>query len=164
LVEDYATGKQKVLIPHLEAQFSVAGLSDEDYYEGSRRLTFRGLPFDAETEQNVDPRSRMGVFDSAEVQKHLRWSDADHDLVVEGLRNSPMLGIDFVELEHAVRPAPWKGYDSTDEAEIPALIKATGTDPAEVIAYERENQKRPAILEAVNDLLSEQEKPVVVEA
>ena len=101
VVEDYATGRQTVLVPHLEAQFDISGLKDEDYYEGLKKLTFTGLPFDSETEQNVDPRSRMSIFDSREAQTHLRWSDEDHDLVVDGLRNSPMKGIDFVELESA---------------------------------------------------------------
>jgi hypothetical protein len=162
-VEHYATGREKVIAPGLEAQFEVLGVTNEDYREALEHLTFTGLPFDIETESVVEPRSRLAVFDSRQAQQLHRWSEDDHDLVVKTLRESPMLGVEFIELSSAAIQAPWKGYDDVETPEeIISLIKATGSDAGQVIAYERENANRPEVIDALVDSMAAADQPVIV--
>lgn len=153
----------------LEAQFDPAGLQDHEKAEAASKLSFHGLPEDAETGREVDPYSRLSLFDSKQAQTKFRWSDEEHDLVVQTLRESDRLGLDYIEVSAPLAKLPWASYDSLDDAEqIAELTIATGTTPADVIAYERENQNREDVLLILRDLLDgsedEDEAAVTIEA
>jgi hypothetical protein len=167
-VEHYATGKQKVLVDALEAQFGPNGVTEEDHEQAVKSLHFPGLPEDRETEGLVDPRSRLGVWDSEAAQKAFRWTDSDTDLVLKELRESDQNiangGNVFLEIEVAKMPAPWSSYDRLEDANrIAELAIETETDLLEVIAYEKENRNRPEVISALAELLDSVESEPAIE-
>lgn len=154
MVENYATGKQTVLVPHLEAVFDPAGLTDFEAEQAMARLPHlhTGLPHDTDTNEHVSPRFKIRLFDSEYAARANRWSDADHEFVVQALRDSTMNGIEYIEVEQAKRQPPWAKYDEQDEETIIGLAEATGQIET-VLFYERENQNRPGVIEELESLL-----------
>lgn len=171
-VEDYATGRQKVLVAHLEAQFTAAGVKDIDLDAALKaRIPFPGLPHDRETEEHVSIRSRLGVWDSR-VAKAAGMKDKDADTVIAALRVSDRYGLDFVEVLAAALTAPWPAYDDMprrNTADIQKLVDRAvenGCDLNDVIAYEKENKASAKLLDLLNEALDTDpaEKPVVIHA
>lgn len=168
-VEDYATGRQKVVVAHLEAQFSRNGVKDIDLDAALKaRIPFPGLPHDRETEEHVSIRSRLGVWDSRTV-KAQGMKAADADQVIAALRSSDRYGLDFVEVLAAVLTAPWGNYDAMDGKSPQKIVETAidiGCDLNDVIAYERENKARVKVLEALNEALDTDpaDQPVVITA
>lgn len=157
IAEQYARGTRIIQRP-LEAQFDERGLTDFEKETAAQRLSFHGLPEDKETGHDVSPYSRLSLFDSEQARKHFRWTDEEHDLVVETLRESGMNGIEFIEVDQPKRPAPWNGYDNlTDAEQIIELAIATETPIADVLAYELENQKREEVIAALEELGADDE-------
>jgi hypothetical protein len=163
--EPTATGV-RVTRRGLEAQFEPRGLTDYDLEQILKStVALHGLPEDSLEGGEISPRSRLGVFDSRKAAESLEWTDEDHDLVVEKLRASSENGLRFIEILAPKRPAPWNGYDNLDSAErILAAVDATGVDPAEVIAYERENADREEVIAALTELLPEEELAITIDA
>lgn len=168
--EHIAPGQVRLVVAPLEAKFesSVNNLTDYEVEVGQEKLSFTGLPEDRDTESLIHPRSRMSCFDSEQSRKQYRWTDQDHDLVVETLRESPMNGVEFVEVSEPARPAPWKGYDKLQSAsKIVEIAQATESDLTEVLAYERENEAREDVIAALEEALGSAdrvEQPEVIEA
>lgn len=153
IAEQFSRGT-RIIQRSLEAQFDRRGLTDYEKELAARELSFHGLPEDKDTGENVSPMSRLSLFDSEQAQKHFRWTDEEHDLVVQTLRESERLGLDYIEVAQPKRPAPWSGYDKlTDVDQIVELTIATETSPADVIAYERENEDREEVIAALEALL-----------
>lgn len=180
-VEDYATGKQKTIVANLEAQFDPRGVTDEDLdtietarREGRMPDLYKGLPLDRETEGHVSIRSRLGVWDSKVAKtsgiRGVRLSAADADLVIQALRGSPQNGMDYVEVVKAQIPAPWPAYDQMDGRHPEKIVETAisiGADIPRVIAYERDNKARKAVLEALNEVLDDTvdaEQSIVINA
>lgn len=137
----------------LEAQFDQRGLTDFEKETGAKELSFHGLPENKETGQNVPATSRLSLFDSAKTAKQLRWTPDEEKLVVDTLRESDRYGLDYIEVSQPKRPAPWNGYDKlTDIEQIVELTIATETSPADVIAYERENDNREDLITELEQL------------
>lgn len=166
VLEHYATGQSKVLVRGLEATFNTRGLTDFEVEVGLTKLAHLGLAEDRDTEEHVSARSRLSLFDSEAASLENGWTDEEHDLVVRALRSSSENGLAYLEVETPRRPAPWSAYDSvTDVDRIIELIEATGSDPAYVAAYERENANRPEVLEAIEALgVDSSADEVVIEA
>ena len=75
-----------------------------------------------------------------------------------------MTGLEFIELESAASKAPWAGYDAESSVEkILMLVDATQSDPEAVLTYERANQNRKAVIEALTELTTP-EKAVEIQA
>lgn len=165
IAETFSRGT-RVLQRPLEAQFDPRGLTDYEKETAAGKLHFHGLPEDADTGIDVSPMSRMSLFDSEEAKKQYRWSDEEHDLVVDTLRESDRNGLDFIEVETPKRPAPWNGYDKlTDAEQIAKLTIATETPVETVLAYERENENRDDVIAALEEISEgTEEKPVVIDA
>jgi hypothetical protein len=165
IVEHFASGN-KILQRTLEAQFDPQGITEHEVEQGSKVLQIHGLPEDRIEGSEVSPRSRLAVFDSKIAQKEQRWTEAEHDLVVETLRKSDRYGMDFIEVEPVKRPAPWNGYDKLESAEkIAELTLDTESDPAEVLKYERENADREEVIAELEALIGDTaEEPITIEA
>lgn len=165
VAEVFAQGK-RVIVTGLEAQFERRGVTAYEKEIGGKLLLFPGLPEDKETGANVPTDSRIGLFDSELAKRTLRWTDEDHDLVVETLRLSEMNGVQFIEVEAAKRPAPWNGYDKLENVdEIVELALATETSLNDVAAYELENRNREELLKLLADLADDlAPAEVVIEA
>lgn len=162
IAEQFARGTRVIQKP-LEAKFDPRGLTEFEKEKAQAELQFHGLPKDKETDSNVSPVSRMSLFDSEEAQKQNRWTDEEHDLVVNTLRESDRLGLDYIEVDSPKRPAPWASYDKlTDPEQIAELAVATGAPIADVLAYERENENRDDVIEALEEALGESDSDVVV--
>lgn len=162
IVEQFARGT-RVIEKGLEAQFEPRGMSAYEKETAAKLLRFHGLPEDKETGTDVSPRSKMGLFDSEAAAKTFRWTQEDHDLVVETLRNDMGFGIDYVEIETPKRPAPWAAYDKLeDEDRIVETALEIEAPLADVLAYERENLNRPGLVKTLEDLLAGETEPAVV--
>lgn len=167
-VEYDVKGRERVIARGLEAQFEQHGPPlEHEIQEALSTFLFTGLPEDRDTEQHVSPISRLSVFDSEATAKQNGWSQEEHDLVVETLRESPQYGADFIEVGALKAKAPWNGYDKlSDPLKIAEAVELTGVNVADVIAYERENRARDEVLTLLEDLLDtvEDETSVVIEA
>jgi hypothetical protein len=164
IAEAFARGT-RVIQKSLEAQFDPRGLTDFEKETAAQTLSFHGLPKDSETDSDVSPMSRLSLFDSEEAQKHYRWTDEEHDLVVDTLRTSDRNGLDFIEVSAPKRPAPWNGYDKlTDAKQIVELTLATETPVENVLAYERENEDREDVIAALEEIHEPSDDAVVIDA
>jgi hypothetical protein len=147
----------------LEAQFDPMGLTEYEKEQALERLSFHGLPMNSDTETEVSPVSRLSVFDSEAAKKEKRWDDEEHDLVVQTLRESDRNGLDFIEVDAKVRPAPWKTYDNlTDPEKIVELATEIGVPITDVLAYERENENREDVVTALEEALDPADASAVV--
>lgn len=152
IAEQFSRGT-RIVERGLEAQFDTRGLTDYEKETAAKALSFHGLPEDKETGRDVEVFSRISVFDSERAAKQLRWTSDEEALVVETLRESERNGLDYVEVTQPKRPAPWNGYDKlTDIEQIVELTIATETSPADVIAYERENENREDLIAELEQL------------
>lgn len=157
VAEQFAQGT-RVIVRGLEAKFDTRGVTEYEKELALKNLSFHGQLEDRIEGGKVSPVSRISVFDSRATQEHLEWTDEEHDLVVEKLRKSPMNGVEFFEAEEPRRPAPWNGYDELEDVDrILTAVEVTGVDPAGVIAYERENADREEVIEALEDLVGNDE-------
>lgn len=162
IVQQFPRGTN-VIQRGLEAQFEPDGLTDYEKEQAVERLNFHGLPEHADTAVDVSPVSRLSLFDSELAKKNFRWTDEEHDLVVETLRESDRLGLDYIEVDAKTRPVPWNGYDNlTDADRIVELALATETSITDVLAYERENQDREDVIAALEESLDPAERDSVV--
>jgi hypothetical protein len=108
---------------------------------------------------------RLSLFDTDLAAEAYGW-DENTKAQVEA-RMQAKAGVDFIQLIRPPLPAPWPNYDKvTPRGDlhlyevIVAVVEETGLDPAEVIAYERENLNRPDVIEALEALVpAEEEAP-----
>lgn len=164
--EQFSQGT-RVIVRGLAAQFDTRGVTDYEKELALKKLSFHGQLEDRIEGGKMSPVSRIAVFDSRAAQAIEGWTDEEHDIVVEKLRKSGKNGVSFFEVEEPKRPAPWKGYDELEDTErILAAVDATGVDPVEVIAYERENADREDVIAALEALLPAdvQESDVTINA
>lgn len=133
----------------LEAAFGPDLRTDEDVALAKSVFKFRGLAI-YENGQPVDPTYRISVFDSEIAKMQNGWTDEEESLVVEGLRNNGPIGQMYVERLPVAASVPWNGYDElTDVTRIVDLAVGTNADLDAVAKYERENQNRSDVLEAL---------------
>ena len=116
------------------------------------------------TGEKVPIYNRISVFDSEIAQRQNGWTDEERVLVEEALRNHAM-GTDYIEVEQAPADKPWNGFDElTDPERILELALAIDADLRLVLRYEEENQKRPEVLDALQDAIDSGEEAVIVSA
>lgn len=161
--EPFANGTKRVLTKGLEAKFEPRGVKPHEIEEASRRLHFKGIPEDKDTRRDVSPVPRLSLFDSEVAAKRLRWTEEEHELVVQTLRESDRNGQDFVEVLPVKVPAPWAGYDNLNDADRIAELALETETVAAALAYERDNQKREDVLEALTGLLETVEQEIVLQ-
>lgn len=148
----------------LEAQFGPDLRTDEDVALAKSSFKFRGLPI-WENGQEVDPIYRISVFDSEVAKLQLGWTDDEEALVVDALRNHGPIGQMYVERVPVPAATPWNGYDELDDAErIVDLAVGTNADIAAVIAYEKENQNRSYVVEALEAATGDTAETIIVSA
>lgn len=168
LVEHYATGRSKVLEKTLEAQFLPEAVTDHDKQVGLSSFGWKGLPEDRDTGGEVSPIRNLSLFDSERARIDNHWTDEEHDIVVKALRESTMLGVEFIECELPKPKAPWAGYDKLESPDqIAEIALATETPIDTVLAYERAHLNREDVIEVLSDLQDSapaEDAPVVIEA
>lgn len=149
-----AQGVPVVTQPAVLAKFEHGGVTDWEVQEALEKFSFDGLP------DGVNPALRLGVFDTDFAAKEGRWSDDMKAKVEEVLRTAPgRLGNDYIEVGRPTLPAPWPTYDEASFAKILNRVIEDGYAPADVLAYERETQKRPDVIDALERMIIDQGPP-----
>lgn len=155
--EAYATGMARVVQEGVYAMFHVQGLTveEQELANAHWRGSWNGF-YQAEDEVTVIPPDyRIGVFDSEQAQLDSGWSDelrlqVEQDLIVLADRFNDMIPVPVLALA-----PPWPRYDEytgTPAALVRKLVDE-GHSLEAVLAYERENQGRVAVIAELEGLL-----------
>jgi hypothetical protein len=163
--EAYATGMTKTIVSPLYAQFRPVGMLPLERELALNTFTFNGFYQQEDEVTIVPPDYRIGVFDSRDAQIEAGWSDADRITVEEELRRLATLYPANLCIVPEVRvAAPWPRYDefAGSVRELMAKVIEDGYALEDVLAYEAENQSRPEVIGALEQLLEDGE-PVPVE-
>src|SRR4029453_19064472 len=113
------------------------------------RFDFPGLPEDRERGGEISPRLRVSIFDSDEAARLNQWTEEERDHVVRFLREHPLNGTVFAEVELPQLAKPWPRYDTTPSHEVLETARAIGVPFEQVAAYERENANREELLREI---------------
>jgi hypothetical protein len=125
------------------------------------KAPFHGMQ-ENEAGREYDITPRLALFDSEREQLKNGWSDSERELVENTLRKSPAYGRHFVEVVPAPVERPWRGYDDVaDTDRILELAIAIDADFSQMIAYEKANQNRDEVLEALEAAQAEDETEIV---
>jgi hypothetical protein len=146
--------------PGIVAQFREGNYTYAEEEYAKKRFKFNGLPtYDGETMTPVDPAYRIGIFDTADQN----YDEETKKWVEEEMQKAYSFGSDFELFDTPKLPAPWPGYDKLRAIKrITDLVGETGSDPDDVIAYEKENANRAEVIEALEGLKPEVEDDVTV--
>jgi len=145
------------------ANFENSGLLEHEIELALSSFSFSGLA------EGVNPLTRVGVFDTEIFC--LKYPENEREeiqaQIEQRLRElQKMHPQQFIIAETPEAPKPWDKYDDDSVEQILALQQATGVSPAVVLRYESEHQNRHQIIEAMNDLQTEDEpakEEIVVE-
>ncbi len=120
------------------AEFQKGGLTAHERELARQTFFFRGLA------EGENPLSRVSLFDT-DVEARLQgWTDetkAEIEAALDSGRNEW-----YFRVEEQRLPTPWPLYDKQTPKQIVETLKATGSDPEYVAAYERENKNRATVL------------------
>jgi hypothetical protein len=157
IVESYANGGRRVTQTLLAAYFQPYLLTQDERQLALDHFYFNGSYQEQDEVTLVPPDYRIGLFDSRIAQEQNGWSDDERQLVEEKLLRVAQETPDTLLLvpEHTLQP-PWPNYDLFEGSplELAEKIAEDGYRLAEVVAYERENQNREDVIEALEELLS----------
>jgi hypothetical protein len=147
-------------VPFIEAQFSHDPVTPKDALVAKSSIKFIAVPED-EAGNEIDPSYRVSVFDSEVAARAFGWSEEEEQLVVDTLRASDSYGSAFVEVLPEPILAPWPNYDNTDPELIISIATQIDADLEQALAYERENQKRPGVIDALTTAVQGEPTEVV---
>lgn len=145
-------GRMTAPVAGLEAEFTHNGATPKDALVAKSSMKFTGVPQD-EAGNDIDPAYRISVFDSEAAKLANGWTEDEEQLVIDALRASGDLGRAFVEILPEPVEAPWPNYDQTDPEEIVKVAGLINADLELALAYEKENQKRPGVIDALSEAL-----------
>jgi hypothetical protein len=128
---------------YLKAEFIQGGVDEREAQEAFKSLIFKGMY------ESEDPRERLSWFDTELAQMHYKWTDEEREYAEGRLQELEGFGRDYILVQPEAIPAPWASYDTTDVKLIVDLMQATGTNAGDVLAYERSNKNRQAVIDAV---------------
>jgi len=158
--EHYATGMSKTIQTGLTAQFKPFGMRPLERELALASFSFNGF-YQAEDEVTVIPPDyRIGVFDSFEAQAENAWTEEERVMVEQELRRLAALDPNTLVIVPEVHlPAPWPRYDEFNGsiARLMDKIVDDGYILEDVLAYERENQDRPDVIAALEQLIEDGE-------
>jgi len=151
-------------------RFKQGDVTDFEKDLGRKKLTFRGIPWNLDGSP-FDPTNRIASFDTASIEdKELRAR------VEKAMLENPECGRSdcYILVEKPKLEAPWPDYGNlvpkgkrTIEMvadKIANTVANTGIDPDSVILYERENENRPEVIEALEGLSDPVDDEELVEA
>lgn len=126
---------------------------------------FRGLQQDG-SGKFLPVEIRLAVFDTEVAQLQHKWTDDEREEIEQLMLASPYNGSEFVQVKPIPAGLPWNGYDSVaDPEQILYIASLTNSDLSKILSYEKENQARSDVIDALESeiaLLGEAE--VVVNA
>lgn len=99
------------------------------------------------TGEREDPLRRISIFDTDEKAAQENWTPEFKDEVEKSLLAGQ--GEFYFVVEAPKVEKPWPAYDTASPEDIPELAEMFGVSSIHVLAYERENQNRPSVIEAL---------------
>jgi hypothetical protein len=155
--EAYATGMAKTVQEPVYAMFEPWLLLPHERELALSRWTFNGF-YQQEDEVTVlPPDHRIGLYDSVIDQQNKGWPDAIRLEVERVLIANAELTDNIIVVPKIVVAPPWPRYDDfegTPEGLLARLLE-DGYQLEEVLAYERESQNRPEIVEMLEELIAD---------
>lgn len=139
-------------------RFNTMGVPIEYATELTAEFAYHGgeFPFhnDLTGAQDVAADIRGHFFDSAQQAEAKRWTQEEHDYVVETLDRLCRETPEFVwEYETPKLPAPWPTYDQAHHKQIPTLAEQLGL-VGEALQYEQQNKNRAEVVERLTELVN----------
>ena len=162
-VELLASGQPRVIAPGFTCEFR-PDATDWERDVARETFSFTGAVTD-EGGRDLDPITRVSSFDSSVIKNDVLRKEIEKRLL-----ESDAYGHDYVMVEKPSLPPPWPTYDKTKgggrglttAAVIAAKVEEDGHDVEATIAYERSNQNRSDVIEALEALTKvEEEEPLV---
>lgn len=155
-VEILANGMNRVTAPGFTAEFRAGDVCSWEEDAARQSFTFLGTVTEEGSERPIDPiPSRVGSFDTAKIRDAKLRSGVEQKMLAH-----PDHGRDFLMVEKPQLAAPWPNYDKvkgggagrTTAKVISEQVQELGLDPADVMAYERDNANREEVLAALSKL------------
>ena len=146
LADVHGHNKLQVVDRGVNCQFEHGLLMQWEWERGLAAFGLRGVA------EHEDTRWRFSAYDTdIEALRH-GWDTKKKKLVEDSLLRYQ--GNGHIHVEKPRLEPPWKGYPKikgkTAAAEISRIVRETEFDPHYVMNYERENEDRKDVLEAVN--------------
>jgi len=159
LVEYYASGASKVVQTPINAMFQEGQLLPHERELALTRFSFNGSYQEIDEVTTVAPDYRIGAFDTIQAQIDNQWTDEERRQVEDELTKlaeaSPN---ELLLVPETVLPPPWPRYDSFEGSLDKLIAKITddGYVLADVLAYERANQNRENVIDALEQMAEDE--------
>ena len=152
--EILASGRGRVNKPSFTVKFRQGELTDYERKIAKERLRFSGAPTELDGSE-IDPTlTRASSYDTSTIKDPETRKKVEEALLTNGDFNRA-----YILVEQPRAPKPWPKYDEvkggrngTTAQVIAERVSELGMDPADVILYERENQNRSEVIEALEGL------------
>jgi hypothetical protein len=151
------TGKKIGMQRRVFAEFRRGGVPDWALPLAEQTFTMNGKS------PEIPARMWLCTYDSELDQASRNWTDEERKLIEDNLREQN--GV--VEISPPQVPAPWPAYDKLVVhgqrkiehviAKIKEKIEEDEYDPQRVLAYERQELRRPEVVAALEALIRENE-------
>jgi hypothetical protein len=159
ITENFANGATRVVQNAVVASFEPFKLSPIEHEMAVAHWTFNGTMQEADEVTIYPPDYRIGVYDSLEHQALAGFGDDVREEIEAKLIENAELYDNMIVVRSLV-PAPWPRYDEfrgTPQALGRKLVE-DGHDLDSVLAYEREHQNRPKVIEEIERAYSNAEQ------
>lgn len=156
--ENYANGTSRLIQTQVFAKFEPGICSSDERELAIRRWRFNGQLQELDEVTSIQPDYRIGLFDSRAAQAENGWSDEERMLVeTKLLKLASDTPTDLLVVIEARVEAPWPRYDVFEGTTTDLMNKIVedGYTLEAVLAYERENQNRPKIIEALEQMIDD---------
>lgn len=157
--EAFASGVVRVTQEQVIAKFEPGICQAEERDLAIKRWSFNGSLQEMDEVTTIQPDHRIGLFDSAIAQSDNQWSDELRQEVERLLNDHAERFDDVLVVPHHGPEPPWPRYDAYSGTPSQLLRKLIdeGHDLQGVLDYERENQNRERVVEALTAALSDPE-------
>lgn len=152
-VEEPTPFGPKIIQQGIIASFQQGGLTDKDREHALSSFSPRGLP-----DQNLPGTpgfdKYFSIYDT-DLEASLKGWDEDTKEKVEKFMTNyrPAFGREYILVEQPRLERPWPTYEDLDAEDIPRTVELLGLNPADVVAYERENRNRETLIAELELLL-----------
>lgn len=157
--EAYATGAIKIIQTPLDAMFHEGRLLPNERELAITHWAFNGSYQELDEVTRVAPDYRIGAFDSIETQMDRQWTNEERKQVEAELTSlAERFPNDLMLVPETVLQPPWPRYDSFEASldKLIAKIIEDGYVLSDVLAYERTNQNRENVVDALAQMIEDE--------
>lgn len=158
--EAFASGGSRIIQPPVYAMFKPGKLLPNEYeFALANWSSWNGSYQMSDEVTTVPPDYRIGAFDSVEAQRDQNWTDELRVEVEQALIKNAEHTDNILVVPSSLIPPPWPRYDEYlgDVDQLIQVLVEQGHSLSETLAYERANQDRPEIVDALESLLDDPE-------